>query len=508
MIISAQPSILWLWFFWQFFPVLNLMFYILFPFVLFVGIILLIISSGIVAKIFLIFINIMHKPKEGVFLRSKNDKDYCYWSLRAIVRKWPTWLARQLYLPMFEILILKILGVKCSFSDSLNEGWIDCEFIELGKNVKVGQGSLIVSNMIIQDKLILKKVIIKDNVIISAHSVVLPGTIIENNTILDVLSATTTNQKLESNTIYRGYPARKMQKGELLKEESIFKDFIFEKNKFGEYNEENLRTHSKELSVPFHFYLICGWMIIGVSFMLPGFLFFVFLFGLLIPQLFSITFSFNMLLNLKFIVLLTSTPIILISIYLLHLFFVALFTRWFYKMADERGPNQGVFDRNLDETSKALDYYHFRSFLFKYPIFAFSRSPFPWLLNWELRFIGSNKVGRGTVFEESFFHSHINFGKNCYLGTAAHISNHLVDGVYGEENLTFFGADIGNNCVFSLSNGAMPGLQMGDNSTVLPICATVKYDKLGNNGIYGKFPAKKLTKEEINKLIGGDLNGE
>jgi hypothetical protein len=211
---------------------------------------------------------------------------------------------------------------------------------------------------------------------------------------------------------------------------------------------------------------------------------------------------------LKLIVILLFTPLILICLYLLHIFFIALLTRWFYRIADERGPNQGVFDRNLDESSRALDYYHFRSFLFKYPIFAIIRSPFPWLLNWELRFIGSNKVGKGTVLEGNFFHSHIDFGDNCYIGTSAHISNHLVDGVYGDENLTFFGAEIGNNCVFSLSNGAMPGLYMDDDSTVLPICATIKYDRLGKNGIYGKFPARKMTLQEIKELTGGEFNEE
>jgi acetyltransferase-like isoleucine patch superfamily enzyme len=508
MIISAQPSILWIWFFWQFFHILNLTFYILFPFVFFIAIIVLILSSGVLAKIFLVVINLLHKPREGVFLRNKKDKDYCYWSLRAVVRKWPTWLARQVSLPFFELVLLKMLGVKCSFSNSLYEGWIDCEFIEIGRNVKIGQGSFITSNIIIQDKLILKKITIKNNVIIGAHSIVLPGTIIESNTILDVISMTTINQKLESNAVYRGYPAKKVERGDLHKNEIEFKELIFESNNLKEYDEKNLKTHTKELSVPIYFYLVSGWIIMGGSFMLPGFFFFLFLFGILVPNLFSVNFSFNLLLDINIIAFLISIPIVFISLYLLHLFFVALFTRWFYRMADKKGPNQGVFDRNLDESSTVLDYYHFRSFLSKYPIFAFIRSPFPWLLNWELRFIGSNKVGKGTVFEGNFFHSHINFGENCYIGTSAHISNHLVDGVYGEENLTFFGAEIGNNSVFSLSNGAMPGLKMDGNSTVLPISATVKYDRLGENGIFGKFPAKKLKKEEIKQLLGDEFNGE
>lgn len=499
---------LWLWYFWQFFPNLVLVFYIIFPFAFFLGIIILIISSTILAKIFLVFVNIIHKPRQGIFLRNKSDKDYCYWSLRAIIKKWPTWLARQLSLPVLEILVLKILGVKTSFSNSLENGWVDCEFIEFGKNIRIGQGSFIISNLIIKDKLILKKVKIEDNVIIGAHSLVLPGTLIEPNTILDAISMTTINQRLEDNSTYRGNPARKVEGTELIKNQGQLEKSIFEKKDLEKSDEENLRMHTKELSVPFHFYLISGWIIIGCSFILPGFLFFLYLFGFLVPNLFSLTLSLELVLEPRIIITLILTPIILVLLYLLHLFFVALFTKWFYRIADKRGPNQGVFDRNLDEYSKVLDYYHFRSFLFKYPIYAFIRSPFPWLLNWELRFLGSNKVGKKTVLEDTFYHSHINFGEECYIGTFAHISNHLVDGVYGEENLSFFGVDIGNNCVFSLSNGAMPGLEMEDNSTILPMSATIKYDKLGMNGIYGKFPSRKLNKEEILKITGGEYNGE
>ncbi|MFW9818416.1 MAG: hypothetical protein ACFFE5_02305 [Candidatus Thorarchaeota archaeon] len=502
-VLSAQFPLIWLWYFWQFFPNLNLMFYILFPFAFFLGIIILIISSAIVARFFLVFINIIHKPIEGVFERNNSDKDYCYWSLRALARKWPTWLARQLSLPFLEILVLKILGIKTSFSNSLHEGWVDCEFIKFGKNIKVGQGSFVISNLIINNKLILKQVSIKDNVIIGAHSIVLPGTIIESNTILDALTMTTINQRLDNNSIYRGNPAKKIEEVGFIKSYENIKNQIFEKTSVDELDIEMLESHAKELAVPFHFYVISGWLIIGCSFILPGFLLFFFLFIIVIPNFFSIPFSLSYILNPTILTLMLLIPLIFVSFYLLHLFFVALFTKWFYKMADKRGPTQGVFDRNLDESSHMLNYYHFRSFLFKYPIFAYIRSPFPWLINWELRFIGSNKIGKGTVFEDTFFHSHIDFGRNCYIGTFSHISNHVVDGVYGEENLTFFGVDIGNNCVFSLSNGAMPGLKMKDNSTVLPLSANIKYDQIGEDGIYGKFPVKKLTTEEISKITGG-----
>lgn len=506
MTLSSQPALIWFWYFWQFFPEYNSLFFILFPFVFFIGVLILILSAIIIARIFLSIINTIHKPKEGVFNRSKDDKDYCYWSLRAIVRKWPIWLARQLNLPILETLALKILGIKTSNSNSIHEGWVDCEFVEFGKNIKIGQGSVVMSNILIKNKLIIKKVVIKDSVIIGAHSVVSPGTIIEENTVLDGLSMTSINQHLESNSIYSGIPAKKIMKNGPIKDKKEIEKIIFEQEVKGRDENEDLRADSYELSVPFHVYIFSGWWIMGGSFILPGILFIIFLYGFLIPNLFLIPFSLELLLNLKIIAFLLLTPLILIGIYLMHLFFVALFTSMLYRFADYRGPAQGVFDRNLDEHSKALDYYHWRSFLLKYPVFAFLRSPFPWLLNWELRFIGSNKIGKGTVFEECFIHSHLNFGKNCYMGTFAHISNHIVDGVYGSENLTFYGAKIGNNCVFNALIGGMPGLEIGNDACFLPMTTSIKYDKLGNEGIYLGFPLRKLAEEDIRKITGGILD--
>ena len=499
---------MWFWYYWQLFPEANIIFFVLFPLAFLIGVIILIISSIIVAKFFLSIINLIHTPKEGIYNRDKKDKDYCYWSLRSIIKKWPIWLARQLNLPLLEILALKILGVKSFKTNCANGGWLDCEFIEFGKNIKIGQGSIIMSNIMIREKLIIKKVVLRDNVIIGAHSVVCPGTIIEKNTVLDALSMTSLNQLLEGDSVYSGTPAKKIMNNQPIINKDELEKSIFEQEIKSREENEDLRTDIKETSVPFHVYILSGWWIVGGSFIIPGILFFLFVYWFLIPNLFLSPFSLNLLLNLEVILILLFTPIILIGIYLLHLFFVALFTSGFYRFADYRGPAQGIFDRNLNEHWKALDYYHWRSFLLKYPVFAFLKSPFPWLLNWELKFIGSNKIGKGTVFEECFIHSHLNFGKNCYMGTFAHISNHMVDGVYGTENLTFYGAKIGDNCVFNALIGGMPGLEVGNNATFLPMATTIKYDKMEDNGIYLGFPARRLNKEAIKKFMGEDFNDD
>ncbi len=511
MTISAQPMILFLWFYWQFFPELSLIFLIYLPLIFLFATIVLILSSVIVARIFLSIINLIHKPKEGIFNRNKYDKDYCFWSLRGIVRKWPIWLARQLNLPFFEIIALKILGVKMARSNALHGGWVDCEFIEFGKNVRVGQGSVIMSNMIIKNKLIIKKTIIKDNIVIGAHSVVLPGTIIESNTILDGITLTKVNQHLEEDSIYSGIPAMKIMENSELREQNkeYLHQEIFEKSPEKDYDWEKLRTEGYNLSVPFQFYIVSGGIIVGCSFILSVFLFVLYTNGFLIPNYFSRPMTLALLFDLNTIIILLLTPLVIIGLYLIHIFFVILITKWIYQYVDKQGPLEGVFDRSLDQESHVLDYYHARSFLLKYPIFAVMRSPFPWLINWELRFIGSNRIGKGTTLEEGvYIHSHIHYGKNCYVGTFAHNTNHLVDGVYGNENLTFYGAKVGNNCVFTALTGGLPGLEIGNDTTMLPMASTVKFDKLGDENFYFGFPAKKMTKEEILDILGGLYDGE
>ncbi len=465
-----------------------------------------ILSSIIVAKIFLLIVNVIHKPKEGVYERTNQDKDYCYWSLRNLIKKWPAWICRQLNLPLFEIIALKIFGVKTSFSNALHEAWIDSEFIQMGKNVKVGQGSLVTSTLLAKNKLILKRVIIGDNVITGIHSTILPGTIIDSNTILDTNSMTAVNQHLEGKSVYRGIPAEKISLPSNHQLYPSLEQLIFKKSEEEINFNQLLSAEGKEIKIPFMFYVLSGMIIIGGSFILPGFLFVLFFFGFLIPGFLTTTFSFSSFLEIKTILILFSTPLIFVGLYLLHLFFIALITSWFYIYADKYGAVQGVFDRNLDETSREIDYYHVRSFLFKYPIFSITRSPFPWLLNWVLALCRSNQIGKGTVLEETFIHSHVDFEENCYLGTMAHMTNHLVDGVYGEENLTFFGIKVGKNSVLNALTGGLPGTEIGPNSTLLPMATTVKYDKLEGNGIYSDFPIRRMDDEKIKMLLGGILD--
>ncbi|MEJ2278250.1 MAG: DapH/DapD/GlmU-related protein [Candidatus Lokiarchaeota archaeon] len=144
-------------------------------------------------------------------MRETSNKDYCYWSIRNTIKKWPIWLSHKFPFPFLDNICLKVFGVKTKFSNSLFEGWIDTEFIDIGNNVVLGQGSIIQSSIVIGNLLIIRKTKIGDNVRIGAHSVVMPGTKIGNNSILAASSTTTVAQELEENMIYLGIPAKKFK---------------------------------------------------------------------------------------------------------------------------------------------------------------------------------------------------------------------------------------------------------------------------------------------------------
>jgi carbonic anhydrase/acetyltransferase-like protein (isoleucine patch superfamily) len=179
------------------------------PILVFVMYLTLVGVSLILAKILLVIVNLFHKPREGVFLRHPKDKDYCYWSIRHTIKKWPIWLAHKFPFPFLDNICLKMFGIRTRYSNSLFEGWVDTEFIQFGKEVVVGQGSVILSAIIVGNLFIMRKIIIGDNVRIGTHSVVMPGARIGNNCILAASSTVSVGQELEEGWIYLGAPAKK-----------------------------------------------------------------------------------------------------------------------------------------------------------------------------------------------------------------------------------------------------------------------------------------------------------
>lgn len=173
-------------------------------------------SAILSSKIFLIIVNLIHKPKEGYFPRDNKNKDFKFWSLRATIKKFAFFICHNFPLPWLDIIAFKWFGVKVSMSTSLFDAWVDSEFIEIGKHTIIGQGSVLMSSMITRDWLILQKITIGDHCVVGGYSVVAPGTTIEDNVVIAVHSSTSVGQTLESDWVYIGQPAKKYKKNEFM----------------------------------------------------------------------------------------------------------------------------------------------------------------------------------------------------------------------------------------------------------------------------------------------------
>ncbi|TXT65438.1 MAG: hypothetical protein BAJALOKI3v1_100009 [Promethearchaeota archaeon] len=218
------------WIYYHYLSTEIILFYVLLPFLLIFLYISSVFVSLLFAKFLLFCVNLIHKPREGVFLRDKNDIDYRYWSIRNTIKKWPVWLSHKFPFPFLDNLCFKMFGVKTRFKNSLFEGWVDTEFIEFGENVTVGEGSIIQSALIAGNLFIIRKTEIGNNVEIGSHAILMPGTKIGDNCIVAASSTTTVGQELESGWIYLGVPATK-----------------FKKNRFFDDNLEDLIGDSEDI---------------------------------------------------------------------------------------------------------------------------------------------------------------------------------------------------------------------------------------------------------------------
>ncbi len=173
------------------------------------------------SKIFLSIVNLLHKPREGVFLRSRQDKDYRYWSLRSTIKKFAFWAAHTFPLVWMDVLAFKAFNVKTRMGTAFFNAWVDSEFLEIGNNTMIGLGAVVLSAAVVGDYFIIKKTKIGDNVLIGAHTIVMPGTTIEDDVILGGMASTTIGQKLEAGWTYMGEPAKKFKENRY----SVNKDY-------------------------------------------------------------------------------------------------------------------------------------------------------------------------------------------------------------------------------------------------------------------------------------------
>ena len=84
--------------------------------------------------------------------------------------------------------------------------------MSIGKNTIIGMGTTILSFGIEGDKFILKRIKIEADVLIGAKCVIMPGTTMKKGAKLSAHSYTDHNAVLQEGLIYKGHPAKILQK--------------------------------------------------------------------------------------------------------------------------------------------------------------------------------------------------------------------------------------------------------------------------------------------------------
>jgi carbonic anhydrase/acetyltransferase-like protein (isoleucine patch superfamily) len=201
------------------------------------------------SKLLLIFINLIHVPKEGIFRTEKGDTDFEFWRMRTEIKKITLWLIRNWPLPWIDVIAFRWFSIKMDFSSHLNDAWCDAEFISFGKHVTVGQGAVIMSSMVVGNYLIIKKIIFDDYALVGGQSTIAPGTHFGEDTVLGAVSVTTLNQKLEAGWIYSGIPARKLKLNQYaeMRRDIIHKVDVDEEEKVETEYEVNIDEDKKHL---------------------------------------------------------------------------------------------------------------------------------------------------------------------------------------------------------------------------------------------------------------------
>jgi len=116
-----------------------------------------------------------------------------------------------LNIPPIKVLFLKMIGCKIGKNVVLaGDEWIFDPYVtEIGDNTTIGARSIITGH-IGEGHLIIKKIRIGNNCLIGGDCFIMPGVIIEDNVVLGAKSLVLKDQVLKTGKIYAGIPAREI----------------------------------------------------------------------------------------------------------------------------------------------------------------------------------------------------------------------------------------------------------------------------------------------------------
>jgi len=272
------------------------------------------------------------------------------------------------------------------------------------------------------------------------------------------------------------------------------------KNEDSDKSKEEEEVVKEEVSLQFHLYLTIFLIIYYGSWLVPGFMFFAYVIYVLLPNFLGTTNFISLFTELEPLLSFLGMPLVIIAGYLVRLIIIGIITRIFWAITEKISPSKdGIIPRNIK--SKTANYYHLRSFMYKYGKNVFNKGAFPWLSKWYLRQIDS-KIGKGTTIEESVgSDKFIDVGNNCYFGVNSTLASHILTGIFG--NINYFKIYIRDNVTFAAMNQVGPGSEIKSNAYLLPLASTNAHSVLkGDNNYYFGLPLRKIFRKKTMRWLG------
>jgi acetyltransferase-like isoleucine patch superfamily enzyme len=159
-----------------------------------------------------LFIRVLHvRYKEGDYGTTIKDRTSFKFIL-SYALYFPTYkVIGFLNIPPVKVLFLKMIGCKIGKNVVLaGDEWIFDPYVtEIGDNTTIGARSIITGH-IGEGHLIVKKVHIGNNCLIGGDSFIMPGVIIEDNVIVGAKSLVLKDQVLKTGKMYAGIPAHEI----------------------------------------------------------------------------------------------------------------------------------------------------------------------------------------------------------------------------------------------------------------------------------------------------------
>ncbi len=201
------------------------------------------------------------------------------------------------------------------------------------------------------------------------------------------------------------------------------------------------------------------------------------------------------------------TPLVFIGLYIFKLFCSATMAKLYYWIFNKIRPRKEMINAlPRGDTAKDVQMYWTRNFFLRLIKWEFTKCPFPWFVNWMFNYVGSTKIGKGTVIEKGGYicQEYLELGKNCYTGPMSGQSSHVNEGIYG--GFTLKKIKMGDNSVLCTRCMLAPGVEVGENSQILTMSGVTKFSKLKPNTSYYGLPVGTMSDKRFNKYI--QLAGE